>query len=582
MSKSLRIALCQMPCRVGTNDETLDANSSKILEFYNEAAQQNCDIALLPELGICGYAPEDALLRNDVQTKIMDASNMVIQNVLNTKTNTTIVFGSPRIVEPVIKDGKRTYSQNLRSMTTLDLVEKPLANALVVVDPSTKKVNEVYKKYLPNWGIFDEVRWFASAQDVADPIEINSVKVGLLNCRDIWKQDAVEDLVKKGAEIILVPNASPYANTRHSQRVKTVSAYAKMYSVPIAYVNMIEACDEAIFDGGSFAVDFHGNLIEESKRFEETITFVDVEIPEKTNPITSEVIYPDISAMLVEDFDEEETYKAIVLGVREFFNAINKSSEVVIGLSGGVDSSLVATIAVDALGAKRVHGVLLPSMYSSKESTDLALDLANTLGIEARTFSIEKMHETATNEFSLDSFESVVGENVQSRLRGLTLMVLSNAHHWLPIATSNKSEAAVGYFTLYGDSVGAYAPIKDVYKTDVYKLCNWRNSSSEFQVKSPISQAVIDRAPTAELRENQTDETALYPYEILDGVLKRFIDWDMSEEQIIADGFDKDVVTRIVGLVKSAEFKRKQSPVGPRLTRRSFGKDRRIPISYKW
>lgn len=580
---SIRIALGQMHCCVGVDDETLTSNQNSITSCYEKAKNENCDVVVLPELSICGYSPEDAMLRKDVQEKITQAGNSIVETVLSKgQDSPALLFGSPRLVDP-LDDKETEYPQKLRSLTSLLLRDKALANAIVIVDPNKSASHEVYKKDLPNWGVFDEGRWFAAASTVADPVEIKGAKVGVLNCRDIWIQQNVSDLVDRGAQVIIVPNASPYANSRHKERIATVSRYANAYSIPIVYVNMIQGCDEGIFDGGSFAVDAQGNIIAEAKRFETDFVVVDVEIPESTNHNVSESVYADVSSKLTTDVcDPNEAYRAVVLGVKEFFNAINSNSKVVVGLSGGVDSALVATIAVDALGADRVHGVLMPSRFTSKASIDDANELVERLGITSELISIEKLHESASQELDLDSLESTVGENIQARIRGMILMMLSNSRGLLPLATSNKTESAIGYCTLYGDTVGAYSPIKDVYKLEVYDFCAWRNERGDFKISNPIPQAIIDRAPTAELRENQTDESSLYPYEVLDGIAKRFIDYDQSEDEIISQGFDAEAVRRVIALIKGAEFKRKQTPIGPRLTRKNFGKGRRIPISLKW
>ena len=460
-----------------------------------------------------------------------------------------------------------------------------MANGALVIDPKTKLSREIFKIHLPNWGVFDEVRVFAHATQVAPTFEIAGVKCGLVICRDIWIESSVADLANMGARVIFVPNASPYANSRSLERTKIIQAYAKKYGVAIVYINMIEGCDELVFDGGSYVVDSSGDLIDECKRFEECFIAVDLETQDgpnlETNSQPEENV--DLSGFIGHDvFDPEEVYRAILLGTTEFINSIGPDVKVCIGLSGGVDSALVATIAVDALGADRVYGVLLPSKFTSEESNSYAIELAKNLGITHETISIEKLHETATQEFGIDALESIVSENVQSRLRGLTLMMISNSRGHLVLSPGNKSEAAVGYSTLYGDTVGAWAPIKDVYKTQVYKICEWRNMSNEFEAKEAIPESIISRAPTAELRSNQTDEESLYPYDLLDGVLELFIDHEFSASSIVEMGFDPVAVERIIGLVKSSEFKRKQSPIGPRLTRKNFGRGRRIPISAHW
>jgi len=585
----LRVGLAQLHLTVGVDDETLTKNTNSIRAAYQRATQENCDIVVTPELSVCGYSPEDLLLRAQVQRDIMNYGNSVRDEVLGAGKNAPVLFfGSPRMVSSTIDSNSvKTFPQGLETRTTLELDAETLANAIVVVNPRDKTSHEIYKMHLPNWGVFDEARWFAAATRVAEPVDVSGIKVGVLNCRDVWKESTSKALVNKGARMIVVPNASPYANARHQERIAVVSTYAKEYGVPFVYVNLVEGCDELIFDGGSFVVDAKGDVIANAVRFEEDFVVVDIDIPEdgigrrNDSRITSSSSDPS-SSLIYDEFEPSETYAAIVLSLHEYINAISADAHVAIGLSGGVDSALVATIAVDALGSQRVHGVLLPSQFTSQRSLDDAKTLVANLGISSETISIEKLHEVATQEFDLDSLPGVVSENIQARLRGLTLMMISNKSGHIILSTSNKSESAVGYSTLYGDTVGGFSPIKDVYKTHVYELCEWRNKSDDFDVASPIPQAIIERAPTAELRDDQTDEESLYPYDLLDAVLTRFVEYDMSIDDIVAQGYDREIVTHIAQLVKSSEFKRKQTPLGPRLTRRNFGKSRRIPVSAHW
>ncbi len=590
VAQTLRVALAQLHLTVGVDDETLTKNTTAIRVAYQRALADKCDIVVAPELAVCGYSPEDLLLREHVQKVITAAGDQLCQDILSSDADApTLFFGSPRMAKSTPGSrGEQIFPQGLESRTTLDLEDETLANAIVVVNPRDQSINSVYKMHLPNWSVFDEARWFAAATRVAEPIDIAGVNVGVLNCRDVWKESSTADLVSLGAQIILVPNASPYANARHIERVTTVCTYAKKYGIPFVYVNMVESCDEVVFDGGSFVVDASGEVLANACRFEQDFVVVDVPIPsgieiERNLTLSKATASPDLSASLLhDDFEPSEAYRAIVLSLREYINSIDLDVHVALGLSGGVDSALVATIAVDALGADRVHGVLLPSQFTSQRSIDDAHQLVKNLGITTETISIEKLHETASQEFSLDVLPGIVSENVQARLRGMTLMMLSNSKGYVILATSNKSESAVGYFTLYGDSVGGFAPIKDVYKTHIYELCAWRNGSLKFSTASPIPQSIINRAPTAELRDGQTDEESLYPYDLLDAVLIRFVDYDLGIDEIVAQGYDREIVTHIAQLVIASEFKRKQTCIGPRLTRRNFGKSRRIPISAHW
>ncbi|HMS25269.1 MAG TPA: NAD+ synthase, partial [Acidimicrobiia bacterium] len=546
--KTLRIALAQLHLTVGVDEETLTRNTTAIRIAYQRAQADKCDIVVAPELAVCGYSPEDLLLRRHVQEVITTAGDQLCQDILRSGNDAPVLFfGSPRMAKSTLgSEGEQVFPQGLESRTTLDLESETLANAVVAVNPRDQSINSVYKMHLPNWSVFDEARWFAAATCVAQPLEISGVHVGVLNCRDVWKETSTAELVSLGAQIIVVPNASPYANARHGERITTVCTYAKKYGIPFVYVNMVESCDEVVFDGGSFVVDASGDVIASALRFEQDFVVVDIPIPaakeiKKNLTLSKHNASPDMSASLLhDDFEPSEAYRAIVLSLREYINSIDLDVHVALGLSGGVDSALVATIAVDALGADRVHGVLLPSQFTSQRSIDDAQHLSKNLGITTETISIEKLHEVAAQEFSLDVLPGIVSENVQARLRGMTLMMLSNSKGYVILATSNKSESAVGYFTLYGDSVGGFAPIKDVFKTHVYELCKWRNGSLKFSTASPIPQSIIDRAPTAELRDNQTDEESLYPYDVLDAVLIRFVDYDLGIDEIVAQGYDRE------------------------------------------
>lgn len=580
----IRIGLGQIRLEVGVDEKTMSGNISRMREMYEKAKSENCDVVLFPELAVTGYSPEDILLRLDAQLAFTNASNDFRDKILKSESGPAIIFGSPRLIH---RNQGGLFNQKVESASTLELGDTALVNGALVLDPQTKLSREIYKMHLPNWGVFDEVRIFAHARETAPIFQIAGINCGVVICRDIWIESSVSDLAEKGAKIIFVPNASPYANSRAGEREKVLKHYSKKYGVAIAYLNMIQGCDELVFDGGSYVVDTHGELVCETNRFEEQFSYVDIEIENSKHkkPLKSETGggQVDLSGSIGHDiFDPQETYKAIVLGTREFINSISEDAKVCIGLSGGIDSALVAAIAVDALGSSRVHGVLLPSKFTSERSNDDAILLANKLGISHEIISIEKMHETISQEFALDSLPSIVSENIQSRLRGMSLMMVSNSKGYLILATSNKSESAVGYSTLYGDTVGAWAPIKDVYKTQVYEICEWRNASSEYVVEAPIPNSIIEREPTAELRHDQTDAQALYPYDVLDGILELFIDHEFSAESIVARGFDADAVQRVIGLVKASEFKRKQSPVGPRLTRKNFGRGRRVPISAHW
>lgn len=581
--KKFKVALAQTHVRVGVDELSLEKNTSAIFDFYEDSVAQDCDLLLAPELSIAGYSPQDLMRRRDVQEDVYRAQSALVKRVKKLKAKTSIVFGNFSTIGNYADENKEITSDDFSTHNSLKIGYSTLINYALLYNPVKNVSYRAIKKHLPSWGVFDEARWFASSKKHTLPMDVNGVKVGLCVCRDIWIESTTRNLVENGAEIIVVPNASPYANGRHKERIAVVSSYAKKYKIPIIYVNMVSACDEVVFDGGSFAVNANGEVILQLERFQEQVAFVEIDIDSDDKPSIpsseQEIAFAEEKVDLSfsndgETFDVDETYSACLLGLRDFINGVTKDKgHVVIGLSGGIDSALVATMAVDAFGADRVHGVLMPSKFTSDDSNLLAVKLAENLGISHETISIEQMHYSAIEVFDLESKESIVGENVQSRLRGMTLMMLSNSRGWLPLATGNKSEFAVGYCTLYGDTVGAFSPIKDVYKTQVFELCKYRNT-----IENVIPQEIIDRPPTAELREGQKDSDSLPVYEILDPILSAYIQDEKSIEEIISDGFDENDVRRVIALVNGAEFKRKQAPLGTRLMRHNFGMGRRIPI----
>ena len=585
--KKFKVAIAQIAVDNGVDDNSIEKNRNRLVGSYKLGNEQGCDIVLAPELCVSGYAIGDLMNRKDVQQISIEAEQLLLDQIKDSQSNnnTALIFGNFSTIKQLNKMSSSTTCENFESLNALQLNDNFLSNYARIFQPGEVRgeVAYAFKKYLPNWSVFDEVRWFASGKNITEPVDINGVMVGVCVCRDIWIESTTRELVKNGAQIIVVPNASPYANGRHGERIKVVGAYAKKYNIPIVYVNMHSASDEIIFDGGAFAVDNTGQVLIEMKRFQDDFQIVEVDlsskpvIPDET--MANEEV--DISSKNVDKkFVIDEGYSACVMGLKEYINTISDSKAgVVIGLSGGIDSALVATLAVDAFGSERVHGVLMPSKHTSNESTILAENLAKNLGISYETISIEQLHDCASQVFELEDKESVVSENVQSRLRGLILMMLSNSRGWLPLATGNKSEISVGYYTLYGDSVGAFAPIKDVYKTQVFELCKYRNNSTDYKIMNPIPQQIIDRPPTAELREGQYDSDSLPVYEVLDAILIAYIDHEKSIDEIAKMGYLKTEVERIVKLVNSMEFKRKQSPIGTRLTRHNFGSGRRIPIS---
>ncbi|MEI2833766.1 MAG: NAD+ synthase [Acidimicrobiia bacterium] len=586
-TKTIKIALAQTHVQVGIDESTINHNVNQLVDCYKSGNEQGCDLVIGPELSLTGYSLCDLMNRNDVQSLVSSAEVDLIEQVeiIKSANDTGLIFGNYSSFGDYKLVTDKILLSDYESLSGKVVDESLLLNYVTIVGLSESiPISRVVKKYLPNESVFDETRWFGRAIESSEPILVNGIRVGICICHDIWIEDTTRDLVNKGAQIIVVSNASPFVHGKEADRHSTIGGFAKKYNIPIVYVNMVSACDEVVFDGGSFSVDKNGDIITQLKYFEADMAISEIEIDPSDPPIIpSGKIALTASTEHLHCFDAGNAYDACVYGLNQFINAIsNNSGHVVIGLSGGIDSALVATMAVDALGADRVHGVLIPSKFTSDDSNIFAEKFAKNIGISYETLSIEKMYIAASDTFGLDNLESIVSENVQSRMRGLTLMMYSNSRGWLPLATGNKSELAVGYCTLYGDTVGAYAPIKDLYKTEVFKVSNYRNSVDEYNLANPIPNEIIDREPTAELRPNQKDTDSLPSYETLDTILVSYIEHTKSIEEIIAMGHNEVNVNRIVKLIKNSEFKRKQSPVGTRLTHYNFGLGRRIPISAKW
>ena len=437
--------------------------------------------------------------------------------------------------------------------------------------------------------MFDEKRYFTPGTEPLELIGVHGIPVGVSICEDIWIDDGPHvDLVNLGAELIVTINGSPYHLDKDSERETLITQRATELHVPIAYVNQVGGQDELVFDGGSFVVDDSGQLIARAPLFTGSLLVVDIDITDRDTRVTPNISLnsstppPQRASNPAEIVDsmsgDDELYEALVVGTRDYCRK-NGFSDVVIGLSGGIDSTLVACIAVDALGAEHVHGVAMPSRYSSDHSLSDAEALAKNLGIDMRTISIEPAF-AAYMDMLDPSFDGrqpgLTWENVQSRCRGQILMALSNEFGWMVLTTGNKSEAAVGYFTIYGDSVGGYAVIKDLLKLKVYDLCRLVNERAGDEV---IPHNIIVKPPSAELRPDQRDDQSLPPYEVLDPILSLYVEHDRTAHDIIGEGHEPEMVSRITRLVDIAEYKRRQSPPGVRVTEKAFGKDRRVPIT---
>ena len=545
----LRVGLAQINPTVGA----LSANAAKILDYYNQAIAAECEIVAFPELSLTGYPPEDLVLKDGFVADNLSELAKIVKSIGDTAA----------IIGFVDRDDRTGEIFNAAAICR---------NGAVV---------GVYRKHLlPNYNVFDEQRYFTPG--VENPLfTINEICFGVTICEDIWQADGpVAEQASLGAVLNININGSPFHGGKLNVRHEMISARAKDNNCVVAYVNQIGGQDELVFDGGSMILSADGSLVASAAQFAEELLVCDLSLPKSSakSGISSDQSIGKINQPLTEI---AQIHAALVLGTRDYVLK-NGFTDVVIGLSGGVDSAVVAAIAVEALGAKQVHGVSMPSRYSSAGSRTDAQVLAVSLGVEMQTISIEpafssylEMLEPSFANRSADLTE----ENLQSRVRGTTLMALSNKFGWMVLTTGNKSETAVGYFTLYGDSVGGYAVIKDLFKTKVYELCEFINLKSQREV---ISRAIIDKAPSAELRPDQRDDQSLPPYDVLDSILELYVEDDRTAQEIIALGFDTDLVKRIARLVDVNEYKRRQGAPGVRVSTKAFGKDRRLPITNKY
>lgn len=533
----LKIIVCQTNPRVGD----IGGNAERIAEVVNQHPE--ADVFVFPELALTGYPPEDLLLRPSMQRRVERALKQLCSRV----KDQWLILGYP-----IIRNGK-SY------------------NCCGVLHEG-RILTEYFKRELPNYRVFDEKRYFVPGSSPA-VLDIKGVRIGLTICEDLWFSAPVTQSVLAGAELIININASPYDYKKHLQRMEVASERARESSIPVIYAHMVGGQDELVFDGGSFAVDASGRRIYQAAWFKQAADLIDVSRNERSEILLrTDQQQPDPEPL-------ETMYSALVLGVKDYIEK-NGFKGVVIGLSGGIDSALTLAVAVDALGPERVEAVMMPFRYTSEMSQNDAADQAQRMGVSYKSIGIEPMFdafmEALAEEFSglpIDKTE----ENIQARCRGLLLMAISNKKGYLVLTTGNKSEMSVGYATLYGDMAGGFSVLKDISKMRVFALARYRNSISEV-----IPQNVIDRPPSAELAPDQKDEDSLPPYEVLDQILEMYIEEDMSAQAIIDAGFDADVVYQVVRMVDINEYKRRQSAIGPRVTPRGFGKDRRYPITNLW
>ena len=543
----LSVALAQINPTVGD----LNGNSALIMNSVAEAKGAGAHIIVFPEMIVTGYPVEDLALRPSFQ----DASIAAVEKIASQITGDIVAV--------------------------VGYLDRGPQNAVAVIHDGKIKARYV-KRHLPNYGVFDEFRNFTpGTSDLV--VRIHGVDVAVAICEDIWHSMA--SIASRTPGLVVVPNGSPFERNKDDVRLALVQKRAREIKAPLAYVNMTGGQDDLVFDGDTIVVDKDGQLLARAPQFDDTLVVVEIDCQkESSTPDVvistddakaasgSSVIAPRLS-------DEAEMWQGLVIGLRDYITK-NGFKSVVVGLSGGIDSALVAAIAIDALGAKRVNGVAMPSKYSSDHSVEDAQGLADATGIHFRITPIGPMVDAYMANVVL---KGLAEENLQARVRGTTLMGISNQEGHIVLATGNKSELAVGYSTLYGDAVGGFAPIKDIYKTDVWALATWRNAQAVAAGHTPpIPERSITKEPSAELRPDQKDSDSLPDYPLLDSVLRLYVDEDHGFEDLLKDCFDEELIRRVISLVDKAEYKRRQYPPGTKVSGRAFGKDRRLPMTSHW
>jgi len=550
----LRVALAQINPTVGD----LAGNAALISHSVDQAVAAGAHIAIFPEMVLTGYPVEDLALRPSFQVASKTALSAL---ALQLDKSIVSIVGY------------------------LDQVDGKPQNMVAVIAGGEIKARYA-KCHLPNYGVFDEFRNFVAGGSTL-VVRIHGVDVGIAICEDLWIDGGItSQLAARTPGLVIVPNGSPYERNKDDVRLALVTKRAREAKAPLVYVNMTGGQDDLVFDGDSIVVGADGSVIARAPQFEDGVMVVDIDVAVGTSQpdviISEDAV--DIAKPLIPGIahrlgDEEEMWNAIVVGLRDYV-AKNGFKSVLVGLSGGIDSALVVALAIDALGPASVHAVGMPSKYSSEHSIADAQAMAANTGIGFRLIEIQAMVDSFGAEVELTG---LAAENVQARVRGTTLMGLSNQHGHLVLATGNKSELACGYSTLYGDAVGGYAPIKDIYKTDVWALSRWRNKvAKDAGEVPPIPENSITKEPSAELRPDQKDSDSLPEYEILDKVLKAYVDDDLGRDALISAGFDKELVMRVIAMVDKAEYKRRQYPPGTKVSKRAFGKDRRLPMTSSW
>ena len=548
MTQKFRLLMCQLNPTVGD----LSGNADKARAAFQRGKAAGVDLVALPEMFLTGYQTQDLVTK---PAFLADVAAHVLQLATDCADGPALAIGAP------IAEGDAIH------------------NAYFILKGGV--VHSIARKHhLPNTHVFDELRLFDNGP-VSGPFSLDGIRIGTPICEDAWYEDVCETLAESGADILLIPNGSPYYSGKFDRRMNHMVARVIETGLPLVYLNTVGGQDDQIFDGGSFVLNPAGKMAVQMPLFDEDDSLVEfVETPEGWRALPGEMaVLPTL---------EEQEYRAMVEGLRDYMGKTG-FKQVVLGLSGGIDSAIVATIAADALGPENVHCVMMPSEYTSQVSLDDAEDVAKRLGTRLDNLSIGAARAAITETLAPlmeGTKPDTTEENIQSRLRGVLLMALSNKFGAMLLTTGNKSEVAVGYATIYGDMAGGYNPIKDLYKTRVFATAKWRNEHHFGWMKAPAGEVipprVIEKPPTAELRENQKDQDSLPPYDVLDGILLMLIEGDASVADCVAAGYDRDTVKRVEHLLYISEYKRFQSAPGPRVTKRAFWLDRRYPIANRW
>ncbi|GAA3870545.1 NAD+ synthase [Saccharothrix violaceirubra] len=566
---SLRLALAQVNACVGD----LSGNADLVVDWTRKAVESGAHLVVFPEMALTGYPVEDLALRESFAEASRAALTALATRLADAGLGGIAVF-----------------------VGYLDRDERGVRNAAAVLHEGAVVARQ-YKHHLPNYGVFDERRYFVRG-DALEIVRLHGVDVGMVICEDLWQDGGpIAALGEAGVDLVVSPNASPYERKKDDARLPLVARRAAEAGAPLAYVNLVGGQDELVFDGDTMVVTAAGVPVTRAPQFVEHLTVLDLDLPGGAARASGEVGGFTVTRKTISDApvpayehlpvpptaeplsDEAEVWHALVTGLRDYVHK-NGFRSVVLGLSGGIDSAVVASLAVDALGAGHVYGVSMPSVYSSDHSKSDAEDMALRTGLHYEVQPIAAMVEVFVDQLGLTGLAE---ENVQARCRGVTLMGLSNQHGHLVLATGNKTELAVGYSTIYGDAVGGFAPIKDVLKTLVWDLARWRNAEAEkLGEQPPIPENSISKPPSAELRPGQVDTDSLPDYELLDAVLDDYVEGDKGYQDLIAAGFHHDLIDRVLRMVDKAEYKRRQYPPGTKISFKAFGRDRRLPITNGW